>query len=138
MYILSVAYDAEADELVTVSVPSPGHPRMVVSRFDRSDLILSSEFLPRIGPGLALAGPDRSLAEYVVTGAVAADGMLHLVSAAHSTILVIDLVARSVVEAWAVGELDRPVGITLRGDEWLIAQADGRVAVVARPAAPPR
>jgi len=132
-YILSAAYDAEADELVTVSVPSPRHQRLVVSRFDRRDLVLSSEFVPALGPGLALAAPDRSLAEYVVTGAAAADGMLHLVSAAHSTVLVVDLATRSVTQAYGVPALDQPVGITARGGDWLIAQADGRVAVVRRP-----
>jgi hypothetical protein len=106
---------------------------MVISRFDRSDLVLSSEFLPRIAPDLTLAGPDRSLAEYVVTGAVAADGVLYAVSAAYSTVLVLDLAAQTVVAAHAVPGIEQPVGITLRGEEWLIAQADGRVAVVRRP-----
>lgn len=133
MYVLSAAYDREADELITVSVPSARHPRLVVSRFDRSDLLLSSEFEARVGPDLMLAGSDRSLAEYVVTGAVASGGMLHLVSAAHSTVLVVDLASRSVVAAYAVPEIEQPVGITLREEEWLIAQADGRVAVVGRP-----
>ena len=134
MYVLSAAYDADADEMVTVSVPSPRHQRLVVSRFDRSDLILSSEFIPRIGSSLALAGPDRSLAEYVVTGATVADGTLYAVSAAYSAILVIDLASRTVVGAYAVPGIEQPVGLALRGAEWLIAQADGRVAVVARPA----
>jgi len=138
MYILSAAYDAQADELITVSVPSPRHQRMVISRFDRSDLVLSSEFLPGIAPSLTLADPDRSLAEYVVTGATAADGMLHAISAVYSTILVVDLAARTVVEAYLVPGIEHPVGITLRGDEWLIAQADGRVAVVVRPGVEPR
>ncbi len=133
MYILSAAYDPDADELVTVSVPSPRHQRMVVSRFDRSDLMISSEFLPRVAPSLALAGPERSLAEYVVTGAAVADGMLYAVSAAYSAVLVVDLAARTVVEAHSVPGIEQPVGIALRGDEWLIAQADGRVAVVTRP-----
>ncbi len=133
MYTLSAAYDAQADEVVTVSVPSPRHSRMVISRFDRSDLVLSSEFLPLLAPGLALAGPDRSLAEYVVTGAAVADGMLYAVSAAYSTVLVVDLAARTIVATYAVPGLEQPVGITVRGGEWLIAQADGRVAVVVRP-----
>jgi len=130
MYIMSAAYDRDADELITVSVPSPRHRRLVVSRFDRSDLILSSEFLPSLAPGLTLAGPDRSLAEYVVTGAVVAEGMLYAVSAEYSTLLVVDLTARTVVTAHAVPGLEQPVGITIRGDELLIAQVDGRVAVV--------
>ncbi|MEJ2503431.1 MAG: disulfide bond formation protein B, partial [Gemmatimonadota bacterium] len=48
-YALSLAYDSAADELITVAVPSTLHPRLVVSRFDRRDFVLSSEFLPRPG-----------------------------------------------------------------------------------------
>jgi disulfide bond formation protein DsbB len=132
-YILSAAYDADADEVVTVSVPSARHPRMVVSRFDRSDLMLSSEFLPSMGEGLALRGPERTLAEYVVTGATVEERVLYAVSAAYSTVLAIDLASRSVVAAYAVPGLEQPVGLTVRGGEWLIAQADGRVAVVEIP-----
>lgn len=134
-YVLSVAYDAEADELVTVSVPSPRHRRLVVSRFDRGDLTLSSEFLPRLGAGLGLVGEGRSLAEYVVTGAAVADGTLWTVSAAYSTVLAVDLATREVVGAWGVPGLEQPVGLALRGGELLVAQADGRIAVVARPGA---
>lgn len=132
-YVLAAAYDGDADELITVSVPSDRHRRMVISRFDRSDLVLSSEFLPGLGRGLSFTGADGTLADYVVTGAVALDGLLYLVSAAHSTVLEVDLHTRSVVRAWAIPGLEQPVGITVRGDQWLIAQADGRVAVVPRP-----
>jgi disulfide bond formation protein DsbB len=132
-YVLAAAYDGDADELVTVSVPSTRHPQMVVSRFDRRDFVLSSEFLLEPGPGLDLADPARTLAEYVVTGGAAADGMLHLVSAAHSTVLIVDPRTRSVAEAYGVPGLEQPVGIAVREGEWLIAQADRRVAVVPRP-----
>ncbi|MEJ2540172.1 MAG: disulfide bond formation protein B [Gemmatimonadota bacterium] len=135
-YVLAAAYDRVADELITVSVPSSRHPRWVVSRFDRRDLVLSSEFLPEPGPELDLAGPDRSLGEYVVTGATVEDGRLYLVSAAHSTVLIVDPTTRAVTEAFGVPGLEQPVGIAVRGGEWLIAQADGRVAVVRRPERP--
>ncbi|NIR46304.1 MAG: disulfide bond formation protein B, partial [Gemmatimonadetes bacterium] len=85
MFVMSLAYDAAAEELITVAVPSPRHERLVVSRFARGDLILASEFEPRLAPGLTLSGEDRSLAEYVVSGAVAADGLLYALSAAYST-----------------------------------------------------
>ena len=136
-YILSVAYDREADELVTVSVPSRRHRRLVVSRFDRRDLVLSSEFLPRLSEGLEMAGEDRSLAEYVVTGASAHEGILYAVSAAHSTVLMVDLAFRAVVSAFGVSGLEHPVGITVRDGDMLIAQADGRVAVVGIPVQAP-
>jgi len=136
LYVSSLAYDRAAHELVTVSVPSPRHRRMVVSRFDASDFMLSSEFLPRLAPGLVL-DPDRSLAEYVVTGAVVEDGLLYAVSAAYSTLLVIDLGTKTLVGAHAIPGLDQPVGLAARGEELLIAQADGRIAVVLRPGLAP-
>ena len=43
---------------------------------------------------------------------------------------------RMLVAAHAVPGIEQPVGIALLGEEWLIAQADGRVAVVARPGRP--
>ena len=135
MYVSSLAYDAVANELITVSVPSPRHRRLVVSRFDRTDFLLSSEFVPVLGPDLALSGSGRSLAEYVVTGAVAVDRTLYAISAAHSTLLVFDLDSRTVTAAYAVPGIEQPVGLAARGDELLIAQADGRIAVVSRPGA---
>ena len=119
-YVQSLAYDADADELVTVSVPSERHPGIVVSRFDRGDLLLSSEF-------------PTGLEDYVVTGATVVDGRLYAISAAHSTLLVIDLAEERVAGAYAVPGLEEPVAVAGRGGELLIAQADGRVAVLDRP-----
>ncbi len=131
-YVLSLAYHAAGDEYVTVSVPSEQHPRLVVSRFDGDDRVLSSEFLPAPGPRLTLP-PTRQLGEYVVTGAAVADGLLYALSAAFSTLLVIDLEAEAVTAAFAVPGIERPVGLAVRGEELLVAQADGRVAVIGRP-----
>jgi disulfide bond formation protein DsbB len=134
MYVLALAFDPAARELITVSVPNPRHHQLVVSRFARRDLVLSSEFEPRLAPGLALAGPARTPAEYVVTGAVVADARLYAVSAAYSTLLVVDLKDRTLVAAYAVPGIARPVGLAARGTQLLVAQADGRIAVLARPA----
>jgi hypothetical protein len=135
-FALALAYDAAAAELVTVGVPSPRHPRLVVSRFDRSDMTLSSEFLPRLSQSLAPKDAARSIAEYVVTGAVVVDGVLYAISASYSTLLLIDLATRTLVAAHVVPGLSQPVGLAARGDELLIAQADGRIARVQRPARP--
>jgi disulfide bond formation protein DsbB len=132
-YALALAYDPTADELITVSVPSPRHQRLVVSRFDRADFLLASEFLPRLAPSLAPSGPDRGLAEYLVTGAAVADGLLYAISAAYSTLLAIDLRSKEVTAAYAVPGISHPVGLAARGAELLVAQADGRIAVLERP-----
>jgi len=133
MYVMSLAFDPSADELITVAVPSPRHPRLVVSRFARADLQLSSEFEPHPAPGLEMQGAERSLAEYFVTGAAVVDRRLYALSAAYSTLLVIDLDAKVVSAAFAVPELANPVGLAARGDELLALQADGRIAVLERP-----
>ena len=133
-YVLSLAFDPAAQELITVSVPSPRHRRLVVSRFARADRMLASEFPLRLPEGLALAGPERLLAEYVVTGAAVADGRLYAISAAYSTLLVVDLRDRALRAAYAVPGLRRPVGVAVRGSQLLIAQADGRIVTLGRPA----
>ncbi|MFI5214649.1 MAG: hypothetical protein ACHQU8_08940, partial [Gemmatimonadales bacterium] len=133
MYVLSLAFDPAAQELITVSVPNPRHRQLVVSRFARADMALSSEFEPRLAAGLVFAGRERTLAEYVVTGAVVADGRLYCISAAYSTLLVIDLMEKTVRAAYAVPGLTHPVGLAARGSQLLMAQADGRIAVLERP-----
>jgi hypothetical protein len=133
MYVLSLAYDPAADELITVSIPNPRHRSLVVSRFARADFMLSSEFEPPFAADLAPSGPGRVPAEYVVTGATVADGLLYAMSAAYSTLLVIDLKDKVVRAAYAVPAIGHPVGLTVRGPQLLVAQADGRVAVLERP-----
>ncbi len=132
-YVLSLAYDAAADELITISVPSPRHQRLVISRFDRADFLLSSEFLPRLDPRLTVSAPERGLADYIVTGAVVADGKLYAISAAYSTLLVIDLQTRSVTALYAVPGISKPVGLAVRGSQLLVADPNGRIAVLERP-----
>ncbi len=134
MYVLSLAFDPAARELITVGIPNPRHPQLVVSRFAREDLLLSSEFEPRLASGMALSGPDRSLAEYVVTGAAVTDGRLYAVSAAYSTLLVVDLQEKTVNAAYVLPHVSHPVGLAVRGSELLVAQEDGRIAVIDRPA----
>lgn len=129
-YVLSLAYDPGFDELITISIPSPRQKRMVVSRFDRADYLLSSEFLPKPGPALQTTAPERGLADYVVTAATVSDGVLYALSAAYSTLLAIDLQSKTVTAAYAVPGIAKPVGLAARGRELLVAQADGRIAVL--------
>lgn len=132
MYIHSLAFDPAANEFITVSVPNPRHRDLVVSRFARADMTLSSEFEPVLGDGLAL-GENRGLAEYVVTGATVMDGTLWAISAAYATLLAVDLRSKTVHAAYAVPGLGHPVGLAARGSQLLIAQTDGRVAVLDLP-----
>jgi len=133
MYVLSLAFDPDARELITVGVPNPRHRQLVVSRFAREDLVLSSEFEPQVGSAISMKGPDRALSEYVVTGAAVADGRLYAISAAYSTLLVIDLRGKELLAAYGLPGMERPVGLAVRDSELLVAQADGRIAIVERP-----
>jgi len=132
MYVMSLAYDSAADQLITVSVPSARHPQLVVSRFARGDLTLSSEFEPRLAVGLTLK-PGRSPADYVVTGAAVRGDTLFAVSAAYSSVLTIDLASGTLTGAYAVPGIGTPVGLALDGSEFLLANRAGRIAIVARP-----
>lgn len=133
MFVLSLAFDPAANELITVSVPNPRHRALVVSRFARADLVLASEFAPPFGPGLARAGPNRSPADYVVSGAAVADGKLYAISAAYSTLLVIDLGSQTIRAAYAVPGLEHPTGLAVRDGRLLVAERNGGIAVLERP-----
>lgn len=69
----------------------------------------------------------------MIAGAAVADGVLWAVGAAHPTVLTIHIGERTLAAAYAVPRREQPMGITVRRGELLVAQEDGRVAVVARP-----
>lgn len=133
MYVLALAFDPAAQELVTVSVPNPRHHQLVVSRFTRRDMTLASEFEPQLAPSLAPPAENRGVADYLVTGAAVVGARLYAISAAYSTLLVVDLKDRTLQAAYGVPGLSHPVGLAVRGPQLLVAEADGRIAVLARP-----
>jgi disulfide bond formation protein DsbB len=133
MYVASLAYDAASRSFYTVTVPNRRAKRLVVSRFDRRDMTLSEEFLPGLGPGLSFASEKRTLDEYFVTGAAIAAGRLYVISAAYSTLLVIDLASHQIVSAHGLEGLRRPCGLGLRGDEVLVMGEDADVVAFQRP-----
>ena len=134
-YVSSLGFDAESDSLYTVSVPNRRHETLVVSRFDRGDLQLSEEFLPGLASdsGLALRSDERSLDELYVTGIAIEGRRLYALSAAYSTLLVIDLDSSEVVAAYGIDGLDRPVGLAIRGSELYIVSSDGAVTIFDKP-----
>jgi len=136
LYVMSAAYDPASNSIYTLTVPNNLVKRLIVSRFDRGDFTLSEEFSLTVtkDAGLAL-GTDRSLGEYMVTGAAIADGQLFAVSAAHAALLVIDLSTHRLTAAFAIPGLVRPTGLALKGDDLFIVSQDGTLTVVPRPAA---
>jgi disulfide bond formation protein DsbB len=133
-YVMSVGYDPDTDSLYTVTVPSRRFPALVISRFARADLTLSGEHRPRLGAELTLAGEERSLDEYYVTGVAIENGRLYAVSATHGTLLVFDLLRRELAGAYGLDGLERPTGLALRGPELYVVNAEGDVLVAEKPA----
>jgi disulfide bond formation protein DsbB len=137
MYTMSLASDAAAKSLYTVTVPNAMTKRLIVSRFDQGDRTLSEEFSPVLAPdvGLTLSDKKRSLNELYVTGATVAEGRLYVISAAYSTLVTIDLTTHTVVAAYAIPGLERPTGLAIKGGDFYIAGEDGAVAIVGKPGA---
>jgi len=133
-YIMSAAYDPASNSVYTITFPNNRVKRLIVSRFDRRDLMLSEEYAPTLSAesGLALV-PKRALDELAVTGAAVADGRLFALSAAYGTLLTIDLATRQVVTAHAIPGLTRPTGIAVKGGELYIVDDAGGLTVVSRP-----
>lgn len=134
MYVMSAAFDPESNSIVTVSVPNRVTKRMVVSRFDRSDLTLAEEFVPAFAPDSPFAPKKGApgLESFYVTAATIAGRRLYALSAAHSTLLTIDLASHQVIAAQAIPGLDRPTGLVIKGSEFVIVTASGEVLMVPR------
>jgi disulfide bond formation protein DsbB len=134
-YTMSLAFDPDRKSLFTLSVPNGTFRRLVVSRFDRVDMTLSEEFLPTLSEasGLALRGKTRSLDELYVTAATVRSGVLFALSAAHRTLLAIDLDTHRVVSAFTVPAIRRPVGLAFKNDRLYVLCQDSRLVVVSAP-----
>ena len=133
MYAMSAAYDPANESLFTITVPNSKTHRLVVSRFDRRDLTLSAEFMPKLAAGLTLAGEKRSIDELYVTAATVARGRLYALSAAYGTLLAIDPATQTVVAAYAVPGLSKPTGLAVRGNDFYVLCEDGTVVTVPVP-----
>jgi disulfide bond formation protein DsbB len=129
MYVMSAAYDPASRSVYTITVPNRLTQRMVVSRFDRRDLTLSEEWSPEIAAPLSL-GQNRSLGEFMVSGAAITGGRLAAVSAAYPSLLVIDLASRKLVAAWSLPGVMRPVGVALKGDDAYVLDDGGTITIV--------
>ena len=132
LYVMACAYDPATKSLFTLTVPNAVHQRLVVSRFDMADMTLSEEFVPAIVNGVTFAprqgGPG--LEKLYVTAATVAEGRLYALSAAHATLITIDLASRAVVDAWTVPGLVRPVGMAIRDGRFHVVSADGELLII--------
>jgi disulfide bond formation protein DsbB len=134
-YVHGVAYDPAGASLYTVSIPNRTVRQMVVSRFDRHDLMLSEEFVPSVGAGLGagLPGGKEPLSTMAVTGLAWEAGRLYAVSAAHRLLLTIDVAARSIAAVHALTDVQVPAGLAVTDAGLVVAEPDGRVVYLPRP-----
>lgn len=136
-YVMSAAFDPSTNSVITISVPNGRSRRWIVSRFAAADMQLSEESVPSLDRGAFPAAQDgaSALDAYYVTGAAVADGHLYALSAAHSTLLVIDLGSRAVVGAYVIPGIAQPTGLAVKAGRLYVISRDGRLAVAN---APPR
>lgn len=112
-HVLSMAYLPENNGVYTITVPSSKHQKLVVSRFDRADNMLSEEFIPTLADGLALK-EGKTLGEYYITGLTAHEGDLYAVSKQFSQVLRIDPRTRQIVDVQAFSGIANPQGIVFK------------------------
>jgi disulfide bond formation protein DsbB len=135
-FVRSVAFDSATQSLYTVSLPNPRSPQVVVSRFDRSDLTLAQENVASLSHASDLRlRAGRSLDELYVVAATMWRGRLWALSAAYSTLVAIDPDDGSVVAAYVVPPLNRPAGLAVKRNEFVIVSEDGTLVTVPLPTA---
>lgn len=134
MYVMAAAVDPASRSIYTVTVPNAKSRRWVVSRFDGRDMLLSEEFVPALAAGVGTpAEGTNPLEGFYVTAATIADGRMYALSAAHSTLLTIDLASHTVVAAHTIDGLTHPTGMALKENRLLIVSRGGAVSVIERP-----
>jgi disulfide bond formation protein DsbB len=134
-YVMATAADPDTQSIYTVTVPNSRTRRWVVSRFDASDRLLSEEFVPKLAPSFGTPPQGQNpLDAYFITAATIAGGRLYALSAAHSTLLTIDLASHTVVAAHTIPGLAQPTGIAIKGTRLFIVGRDGTLTAVDVPA----
>ncbi len=119
-YIHSSATDGKY--LYTATVPDNRNKKnFVVSKALMKDWMLSAEFVPES----ALLKKDRTLGELYVTGMVFEDGKLYAVSKNWNVLVVIDVAAEKVTEAWGLpAELTDIRGLVKDGDAFEVLETN--------------
>ncbi|HEX6972752.1 MAG TPA: disulfide bond formation protein B [Vicinamibacterales bacterium] len=134
MYVMAAAVDPATHAIYTVTVPNARTKRWVISRFDPKDMLLSEEFVPAVSPTLSTPKEGTNpLDDFYVTAATIANGRMFALSAAHNTLLTIDLASHAVVAAHTVTGISQPTGMALKGGRLFIVCRDGSIASVVDP-----
>ncbi|TYA31451.1 disulfide bond formation protein B [Aggregatibacter actinomycetemcomitans] len=112
-HVLSMAYLPENNSIYTATVPNSKNQKLIISRFDKSDNILSEEFTPKVKKGIALT-EGKSIGDYYITGLTAYNGNLYAVSKQFSQVLEINPITREITHVYEFNGIENPQGITFK------------------------
>lgn len=112
-HVLSMAYLPENNSVYSATVPSMKHKKLIISRFDKRDNLLSEEFIPAVKDGMTLR-EGKTLADYYIMGLTAHDGALYAVSKQFSQVLKIDPVSKQITQVYEFSGIMNPQGITFK------------------------
>ncbi|EEX50750.1 disulfide bond formation protein B [Pasteurella dagmatis] len=112
-HVLSMAYLPENNSVYSATVPSMKHKKLIISRFDKRDNLLSEEFIPAVKDGMTLR-EGKALADYYIMGLTAHDGALYAVSKQFSQVLKIDPVSKQITQVYEFSGIMNPQGITFK------------------------
>lgn len=118
-HVSSMAYLPENNSVYTVTVPNAKNKKLIVSRFDKNDNLLSEEFIPRIHENITY-DTEKDLGNYYITGLTAYQGNLYALSKQFSQILKIDPNSREIVDVYSFNGIENPQGITFYHDRMQI------------------
>lgn len=125
-HTLSMAYLPENNSVYSVTVPDEKKQKLIISRFDRADNMLSEEFIPTVKAGIELKD-GKNIGNYYVTGLTAHNGDLYAVSKAFSQVLRIDPHKQQIVDVYQFNGIKNPQGITFNQDIMqILSYEDGK------------
>lgn len=125
-HVLSMAYLAENNSVYTITVPNNKNKKLIISRFDKRDNMLSEEFSPILGAGVVLR-ENKDIGAYYITGLAAKNGFLYAVSKRFSQVLQINPITHEIINVYAFDGIKNPQGITFNGDIMqILSYEDGK------------
>lgn len=110
-HVLSMTYLAKNNSVYTITVPNNKNKKLIISRFDQHDNMLSEEFSPTPGAGVTLR-EGKDIGDYYITGLAVNNGDLYAVSKRFSQVLKINPTTHEIVGVYAFDGIKNPQGIT--------------------------
>lgn len=115
-YIGGVAWDADANEYIAVTIPNAKYKDFVVMHLDGKDFQLNSE------AKIQLQGEGGSIPN--VTGIVVNNGYAYLLDHAANQILLLNMDKNVIEDAYSIGPVSNPEGLTMQGTDLFVLDAE--------------